>query len=66
MRISLAKGGAVNRDGKPTGGEWWRKFNGKLDRGVKQGDWVGTLRNGVGFTSKTKRGLREWFDKEGT
>jgi hypothetical protein len=58
----LHKDNSVTMNGRDKIGTWSRRYNGRVDRGVKLGAWVGTLPNGVRATFDTKRELVDWFD----
>lgn len=65
MKVTLSIDGSAMRGGQKIG-HWYRRYNGKVDRGVKLGDWVGKLPNGVGMTKAKKESLRDWFDANST
>lgn len=63
-KATLHKDGSVTVIGYGKAGTWKRVLNGRTDRGVKQGDWVG--RDGAGVTSpqfQRKCDLASWFTR---
>jgi len=65
MAARFHRDGFVTFDGNEVVGKWSRQFNGKQDRGVKLGDWIGELRNGLKSPLfSTKKGLKAWFSNQ--
>ena len=61
-KIQFHNDNSVSVDGKVVIGTWGRVYNGKVDRGVKQGDWIGqTASDNRSPAFQAKGRLQAWF-----